>query len=325
MKSTQSKVFLSIAVAVFLLFFLLRNIPFETIRENIVRIKIIYLYSAFAAYFFANAARSVRFYFLLDGALRPKTIFSITLIHNFLVNLLPFRTGELSYIYLAGRAVPAGLPQGVGSLLISRLFDILIIANLLLVSIAFVSKSVLPETVSGAILLFAIFTVFASCIFIFFASFLFRLLSRALSSVSEFFFRSAFSGENVLAVGEVFMKARRSNYFLKIFAASCCIWFFNFLVGLFLFRALAFDFTFFETVLIFSFPMIVSVVSPIQSFANLGLYEWSLVGGFSMFGVEHASASAVSVVIHGIEIVFALVFGVMGALIYYAGIRKKSA
>ena len=80
------------------------------------------LVGAFAMYIGLYAVRALRFKLITPRA-PYGTMFSITCVHNFLLRLLPMRTGDLSYAFLAKRAGLAGLGEGLISLVLVRLFD----------------------------------------------------------------------------------------------------------------------------------------------------------------------------------------------------------
>lgn len=79
-----------------------------------------------ALYMVAYVLRALRFRLLLV-AHRPSvgSLFRIVCAHNFLNHVLPFRTGELSYVYLVGRVHGVPLGEGIGTLAISRVMDLM--------------------------------------------------------------------------------------------------------------------------------------------------------------------------------------------------------
>jgi uncharacterized protein (TIRG00374 family) len=77
---------------------------------------------AFAMYIGLYAVRALRFKLITPSA-PYGAMFAITCVHNLLLRLLPMRTGDLSYAFLAKRAGLAGLGEGLISLVLVRIFD----------------------------------------------------------------------------------------------------------------------------------------------------------------------------------------------------------
>ncbi len=73
--------------------------------------------------------RCLRFRLLIHSA-RPKigSLFEIVAVHNLLNHVLPFRTGELSYLYLIRSLHGVPVAEGVGTLAICRIMDLMAFA-----------------------------------------------------------------------------------------------------------------------------------------------------------------------------------------------------
>ena len=309
------RLLISVIIAPGLIFLLAKSFNFSDFFTLFYKVNWPYIFFAFLFYILVNLARSIRFNLLLGNSVSFKDIISVSFIHNFLVSLLPFRTGELSYPYLLKKYRGISVSTSFGTLLLSRFFDILVVANLVTLAIFFVSQESLPKEIAVVALAAAIIAMTVSLFLIFFAGFLTKVFSFLFKT--RLFFGASGHTDSFSNFSSVFLSARDKNYFLKLFSFSLLIWLLNFLVGVFLFRAALFDFNFLETVFIFSLPMIVSEFSPVQSFANLGLYEWSLVGGLMIFGISRDTAAQSSILIHGVELIFSLLLGMAGFLFLF--------
>ena len=348
------KLLISLIVAAILIFLLARSFNFSDFITLFYKVNWLYVFLAFLFYLLVNFARSWRFRLLLGNSAMFRDVASISFIHNFLVSLLPFRAGELSYVYLLKKYRGISISTGLGTLFLARFFDILIVANLVILAVFFVSQSRLPKEIAVMTLALAILALSLSLILIFFTGFLMKAFSFLFRT--RLFFSSAqgssphqrdrgwdvaeesrivsqgeghevsqpfWWGDSLGNISAIFLSVREKAYFLKLFFLSFLIWLLNFGVGVFLFRSLSFGFNFLETVFIFSLPMIVSEFSPIQSFANLGLYEWSLVGGLVIFGISRDMAAQSSILIHGIELIFSLLLGLAGFLVLFIAKHDK--
>lgn len=95
----------------------------------------VHLVGAFAVYVLLNFFRSLRYITLLDRPLAIRRVFPIALYHNFLVRLLPFKLGEISYIVLMQKRLNVPVKAGVSSLFSSRLLELLVIVLVAAVSL----------------------------------------------------------------------------------------------------------------------------------------------------------------------------------------------
>ena len=82
--------------------------------------------------------RAVRFWVLLGRTVRLKTLVAITLARNLFVDLLPARLGELSYVYLLSRRAGRTVEDGLASLLLAVLFDVVALTPLLVLAVVVV-------------------------------------------------------------------------------------------------------------------------------------------------------------------------------------------
>jgi len=86
------------------------------------------LFISLAFYLALNIFRSLRFRALLARPELPQaTLLPITLYHNFLVRLLPFKLGEVSYVLLLKQRLTVPSRAGIGSLFAARLLELLVI------------------------------------------------------------------------------------------------------------------------------------------------------------------------------------------------------
>jgi len=91
---------------------------------------------AFVALLLTGAlARAVRFWLLLDRGPALHLLTAIVMARNLFIDLLPARLGELSYVYLLTTRAHRPAEDGVASLFLAILFDIVALAPLLLLAI----------------------------------------------------------------------------------------------------------------------------------------------------------------------------------------------
>jgi uncharacterized protein (TIRG00374 family) len=80
-------------------------------------------------------ARAVRFWLLLDRAAPLRLLTMIVMARNLFVDLLPARLGELSYVYLLTQRGGRPAEDGLASLFLAVLFDLVALAPLLILAI----------------------------------------------------------------------------------------------------------------------------------------------------------------------------------------------
>lgn len=110
------------AITVGLVLFLLRYVQLDKLGQMLANPDWYYMAQGFALWLLLYLVRTVRFV-LLAPRTPYLTMLCIASVHNFLLRLLPMRTGDLSYAFLLRRAGTAGLGQGLLGLLLLRLLD----------------------------------------------------------------------------------------------------------------------------------------------------------------------------------------------------------
>ena len=80
-------------------------------------------------------ARTVRFWLLLDRTARLSLLLPIVMARNLFVDLLPARLGELSYVYLLTKRAGRPPEDGLATLFLAILFDLIALAPLLILAV----------------------------------------------------------------------------------------------------------------------------------------------------------------------------------------------
>jgi len=120
--------FFSLLVSVGLLALVLWQVDWVSFGLYWSRLSSGALLISLAFYLALNVFRSLRFRALLARPQLPQaTLLPITLYHNFLVRLLPFKLGEVSYILLLKQKLDVPSRAGISSLFAARLLELLVI------------------------------------------------------------------------------------------------------------------------------------------------------------------------------------------------------
>jgi len=130
-----------------LLIFLLRQIDFSTLLQLIVEIQPVALLLGGLAYLGKAGLRSYRIRQLNQvSRLSLPRVLRLSLASSLASQLLPLKLGEFAYVYLLKKEHDSSVAQGLSSLLLLRIFDLLAIASLFIVASAFarISTSLAP-------------------------------------------------------------------------------------------------------------------------------------------------------------------------------------
>ncbi len=88
-----------------------------------------------AATILGVAARATRFWLLLARRVRWSFLAAVTLARGLFIDLLPSRLGELSYVYLLTTRAGRPLEEGLSTLVLSILFDVVALGPLIVLAV----------------------------------------------------------------------------------------------------------------------------------------------------------------------------------------------
>jgi len=128
----------AILITIALLAILLSQVSVADVVTTLTSINPLYLVAGFLLYACSYFFRALRFRILLNGEVGMRDLFNIVCVHNVMNNLLPARTGELSYVYLLKRLHARPVGEGIATLVVARVFDSIVIIFLLLTTGFFV-------------------------------------------------------------------------------------------------------------------------------------------------------------------------------------------
>lgn len=118
-----------IASAIVVLLLKLTNVSPSFVFETLRGISPLALLLGLVLHMGTYLLRSIRFRLLIHSA-RPSlgSLFDIVTVHNLMNHVLPFRTGELSYFYLIRSLHGVPVSEGLGTLAICRIMDLMAFA-----------------------------------------------------------------------------------------------------------------------------------------------------------------------------------------------------
>lgn len=263
-----------------------------------------------ATYFF----RTLRFKILLHNKINFKKMFSIVCIHNLVNNILPARTGELSYVYLTKKN---GIltSEGIATLMIARVFDVIAICSLFFISTLFVGH--LPNIILNA---FYMIAGVLAVLILFFTSLVYKgdkvvkVIDNMLQKIKLKKFKIVgFMLKKAHETAKNFERIKSKKIVLSSFLLSVLIWCSLYLMVYVLLKGMGLNLTVWMVILGSTFSVIASLL-PIQGIGQFGTYEGAWALAFIALGLPKEIAIASGFGTHIIGVIYFLILGFYGFL-----------
>lgn len=305
---------MTVFITVILLYILISQINIADIIKVTSKISLLYILLGFLAYMLFNFFRVLRFRTLLSGKLTIWDLTLISLVHGMFLNLLPSRTGELSFIYLVkNKRIPVG--EGISTLLISRSFDTLAVSVLFFISVLFLKD--VPQLVSNALVIISI-CFFLIIIFLMLMLRYGELSIKVLCDITKklrlyryrFIIWSFGKIEETIKSLEV-IKSRDKIF--STFIYSMMIWISGYLVYLILLSGMGINLSIWAVIIGATFIVFASFL--FQGFAGLGTLEGSWALAFITLGVPKEMAILSGFSFHIFKILYSVIPGVISYFI----------
>ena len=292
---------------------LLSQIQVADIIVTLAGIDPLYLIAGFILYVCSYFFRALRFYILLNREVGLRDLFNIVCVHNMVNNILPARTGELSYIYLLKKLHNKKTGEGIATLFVARVFDFISISLLFFVSALMIQD--LPEIIMKAVWAIAFLMVF---IVVFLVAMLY--FGESFFNIVRRFFRrfnleEKHFADYLLRKGEEtvesFEKIKTNGQVIGIITVSIGIWVSVYALNYMLVLAMHINLEFFAVLLGSTF-LIFATILPIQGIGGFGTYEGGWVVGFMAVGLTKDVAISSGFVVHVIGIFYYVLLGLYG-------------
>lgn len=151
-----TKIIISIIITVVLIAFLLSQINITDLFLILSKTQLHALLLGFILYLVSYILRTLRFKILFKNEISFRDFFSIVSVYNMITSTLPMRTGEFSFVYLLKRRNVSGT-RAIAILFFCRVFDIIVISLLFIISLHFVKT--LADSIKNANLIIIPFLV----------------------------------------------------------------------------------------------------------------------------------------------------------------------
>lgn len=256
--------------------------------------------------------RAVRWRFMLDNAPPYGQVFHIQNIGYMLTQLLPFRLGDVARAILIGNVPPVTIAQGISTMVVERLLDMLFIVVLLPFTLSGITT--LPDWMRS----FALFSGFAAIggiiVLVIAANQrerATRLADGMLARLAPFLNRAAWVRRfDELLIGLKSLTSLRDGLILT--ALSILIWVPILVAYFFTLRAVGLQPTWVMAGFVVCAAAF-SVAVP-STPGQAGPYHFAVITALQLYGQPAAQSAAFAFLYHILNIVMMLIFGVIGIL-----------
>jgi len=308
----MKKKIISLFVTAALILILLSQISLDRFLEVILTISPFWVAVGFVMYSLGYLFRAIRFRMLLGDKITLKDAYPIVCLHYMANNILPARLGELSYIYLVKKLHQIPTAEGIASLTIARVFDLIALSSLLFFSAVFVENvpALIAQSfvVAGALMLvpviFVFFVVHGGRRFV-------GLVEKILIALNLRRFRkSEFILEKSLEIIDCFHVVKSRKVILYTLVNSFAVWLFIYLMNFSLLRGIGMNLALPIVILGSTFSVLTNI-APVPSVASIGIYEgvWALA--FISLGIPKEAAIFSGFVAHIMMLVYVAILSGM--------------
>ncbi|MCY4570288.1 MAG: lysylphosphatidylglycerol synthase transmembrane domain-containing protein [Candidatus Poribacteria bacterium] len=313
-----TKIGLPTVLAVVIAYFLLKEIDIQQIPKTLSRLSIKALVIGFGCYCLLVFAKALRFRALLNLESGVHQVFPILAMHTFWGNILPMRTGDVSYVYLMQRRQKVDATQGVASLLVASLIDLVLLMGLV-VATAWSLRTALQGTFSGTALYFIPLLMggglVAVIIFIYVAPkasmrFAERCAGPLLALEKQ---PVSWTVDKVLAVLRELTTFRSNRRFLEVWIYSVLCLVIRFGFQCYLVSEMGVDIPMTEVLFALAFTNVFNLL-PIQTVGNFGTTEFPFVWLLIHFGTSIETATVTGFSLHILILLYCLPLGASGFL-----------
>jgi uncharacterized membrane protein YbhN (UPF0104 family) len=301
---------LSISIALYLL----REVDLNSFAALAAGVSPWSLLAALLSYLLLNFFRLLRFRALLADLEAPFAVFyPIVLYHNLLVRVLPFKTGEISYVVLLRQHLNQPVRDGVSSLVSSRLFELLLViavgggALLLSAAVTQIAPVLVLLLIGGGSVVYLAALYYSGA--------LLRQMARALRAVGVRLKQPRLAGwgeTRVQALAGSFDRMRHPQVFGRALLISVFTYSMSALFYMVLLYAIGLQNNPGLLLGIISIVMLAEAL-PLATISGLGMIEGGWVFGLvALAGLPLGEAASIGFFLHGCQILAALISGLGG-------------
>jgi hypothetical protein len=306
MKKNQTIIYIISAIlSVALLAYLLLNLDWEILRVAFSDIHWGWLALAFLAYLINVLLRALRFSNLIySRSVTWLELVPVSALHNILVYLMPAKTGDVTYIFIAKDRLDLSLTEGTATLFAARFYDFSVVAAFLIVLLP-ISKNEIPDWIFLPAIIFCAVILLGTLGILAFLKF-----SKPNPAVTQTqknpILQKAFAAWNKFIIGLREIQSHGAHGKVALITAG--IWLCVYANFYFATRSMGLPVAFYHIAII-SMVMIPLTLLPLQGFANIGTHEIGWTSVLVAFDYPYKTALAIAAGTHFVLLLSVLVSG----------------
>lgn len=299
MKKKTIGIIISILITVLFIRAAAKLLDFETLKTLGGFDKPLMLFGA-VCYVFTYLFRAFRIHYIAKPEKGFKTTLLVCFRHQFFGRILPFRTGDLSLVYLLSKYCGRTVSSAGGTLLAVRFFDgAVMLSSFLLCTVLTVGKSASYIIYAGA----------AAAIVLAFSPFIASIGTAALAK--------RFPENRLVRFAEkvrISLSSLSAKDLFILLISTIILWLFIYLSMFFAARAFRIEISFVSTVSA-SFLASAAALLPVNGLGGFGTTETGWTAGFVLFGAEKARALASGIASNIMSFVIICIFGAVSLIL----------
>lgn len=305
-------------LAIIVSYFLLKEIDITEIPKTISRISINAVSIGFGSYCLLVIAKTLRFRAILGLKTNLNHLLPILALHTFWGNFLPMRTGDVSYVYLMHRHQKVEATQGIASLMVASIIDLMLLIGLMVTT-----SLLLHSKISGKLswTLLYLMPLIIGCVVVVIVSlacltpkFCISLAQNCANPLLnlEKKWLTWFINKALSIVSEI-TSFRLNIHFLKIWLYSLLCLLIRFGFQCYLVSEMGVKIPFTEVLFALAFTNGFNLL-PIQSIGNFGTTEFPFALLLHYFGTPLENATITGFSLHILIILYCLPLGIYGVI-----------
>jgi uncharacterized protein (TIRG00374 family) len=311
MKSRQPLIYIISAIlSAALLAYLLLNLDWEILRVAFSNIHWGWLALALLAYLLNIFLRALRFANLIySRPVKWLELIPVSALHNILMYLMPAKTGDVTYIFIAKDRLDLSLTEGTATLFAARFYDFAVVAFFLLILLP-VSKDEIPDWIFLPAVIFCGLILLGALGILAFLKFSPPPLKASkLSSQTQ---KPISARQKIRAAWNKFIIGLREiqshGAHGKVALLTAGIWLCVYSNFYFATQSMGLPVAFYHIAII-SMVMIPLTLLPLQGFANIGTHEVGWTSVLVAFNYPYKTALAIAAGSHFVLLLSVLVSG----------------
>lgn len=301
-------IIIPLAITLLLGYFLLSQVDYKNIFYLFGDINYFCILISFALYFILTFVRTTRIKLLINKDSNFKNLFATVLVNSSILNLLPFRSGELSLPLLLKKYFGIKKREGFLLLFYLRTIDTVVILSFLIITILLFSGSVIQLKSISYLFIFILL------LFAFLALFKGDKLLLLLNSFFKkrnycgFFKKISNFTDELLPVYKFYKDRIKETVVLSVLIFIILTFVFGFVL-----KAYPIDLSYLNIIVI-SLIIIIITSLPINGIAGIGTVEFGMAAFLASTGIDKNLSISIAFNYHFIYLMFVIFFGSLSYL-----------